>query len=158
TNALGAHNLCEAAIDQGVQVVIALSTDKAVKPINAMGISKAMMEKIIVSQNRQSLTTVFACVRYGNVMGSRGSVIPLFKELIIRDQPLTITVPGMTRFLLTLDESVDLVLHAIREAQGGEVYVRRAPAATVLDLARAVAAQFSRQGSTHPIREIGARP
>jgi UDP-N-acetylglucosamine 4,6-dehydratase/5-epimerase len=158
TNTIGSQNVCEAAIAAGVKCVVALSTDKAVKPVNAMGMSKAMMEKIVVSQNLVDCDTVFCCVRYGNVMGSRGSVIPLFRRKIEQELPLTLTVPHMTRFLLTLDQSVDLVLHAMTHAQGGEIFVRKAPACTVLDLARVMAKKYSKISSDHPIEVIGIRP
>lgn len=158
TNSLGSYNVALAATEAGVRRVIALSTDKAVKPVNAMGISKAMMEKIICSQNLLGGETIFACVRYGNVMGSRGSVIPLFRELIERDRPLTLTVPHMTRFLMTLDQSVDLVLHAMTEARGGEIFVRKAPACTVLALAQAMRVRYSKRGTEHPIEVVGIRP
>jgi FlaA1/EpsC-like NDP-sugar epimerase len=155
---MGSQNVCEAAIEAGVARVVALSTDKAVKPVNAMGISKAMMEKIICSQNLVESTTIFCCVRYGNVMGSRGSVIPLFRQLIEQDSPLTLTVPHMTRFLLTLDQSVDLVLHALTTARGGEIFVRKAPACTVLDLTRTMCRKYSKRGADHPINIVGIRP
>lgn len=158
TNTMGSQNLCEAALRAGVQVVVALSTDKAVKPVNAMGMSKAMMEKIVCAQNQFSNDTRFCCVRYGNVMGSRGSVIPLFQRMIELDRPLPITVPHMTRFLMTLDQSVDLVLHAMTKSVGGEVFVRKAPASTVIDLARAMARKYSRRGIDHPIEIVGIRP
>jgi FlaA1/EpsC-like NDP-sugar epimerase len=157
TNVVGAQNLCAVARAAGVRTVVALSTDKAVKPINAMGMSKALMEKIVCSQNQFGGDTIFCCVRYGNVMGSRGSVIPLFLRQIREAQPLTITVPQMTRFLMTLDESVDLVFRAMTRATGGEIFVRRAPAATVMALARAVARKFSPLGPDHPVRELGIR-
>jgi FlaA1/EpsC-like NDP-sugar epimerase len=158
TNVLGSANLCEAAAEAGVKTVVALSTDKAVKPVNAMGTSKAMMEKVVCSQNQRSSRTVFCCVRYGNVMGSRGSVIPLFQQQIKDDLPLTLTAPHMTRFLMTLDESVDLVFHAMTNARGGEIFVRKAPASTVADLARAVACKYSPRGGDHSIRVVGIRP
>lgn len=158
TNAIGSLNVCEAATAAGVRTVVALSTDKAVKPINAMGITKALMEKIVCSQNLYDPGTIFACVRYGNVMGSRGSVIPLFREQIARDEPITITVPEMTRFLMTLDESVDLVLRALTTAVGGEIFVRKAPASTVLDLADAIRRSYSPRGAEHPIEVVGVRP
>lgn len=157
TNAIGAVNVCHAARAAGVKVVVALSTDKAVEPINAMGISKAMMEKVVSSQNHFEQGTVFCCVRYGNVMGSRGSVIPLFRRLIQEDRPLPITVPGMTRFLMTLDQSVDLVIRAVTGAKGGEIFVRKAPACTILDLARALVRKFSPRGEAHPFVEKGIR-
>jgi UDP-N-acetylglucosamine 4,6-dehydratase/5-epimerase len=158
TNATGSRNVCEAARGNGVQRVVALSTDKAVKPVNAMGISKAMMEKIIAAQNWLPTETVFCCVRYGNVMNSRGSVIPLFRQWIRQGKPLEVTVPGMTRFLLTLAQSVDLVLHSMTSAIGGEIYVRKAPACTVIDLARAMCRKYSVHGEAHPIEVVGSRP
>lgn len=158
TNVLGSQNACEAARKNKVKAFVGLSTDKAVKPVNAMGISKAMMEKIICSQNQYGGKTIFCCVRYGNVMGSRGSVIPLFTKQIERDEPLTITVPDMTRFLMTLDQSVDLVLHAMTHAKGGEVFVRKAPASTVQALAEAIRYKYSPRKEKHPIKVLGIRP
>jgi FlaA1/EpsC-like NDP-sugar epimerase len=157
TNTVGSHNVCEAALRAGVRAVVALSTDKAVKPVNAMGMSKAMMEKIVCSRNQVPLDTRFCCVRYGNVMGSRGSVIPLFRKQIEAGGPVTVTVGQMTRFLMTLDQSVDLVVHAMAHAEGGEIFVRKAPAATVADLARALIAKYG-GGSDIPIRTVGIRP
>lgn len=158
TNTVGSHNVCLAAAEAGVRAVVALSTDKAVKPVNAMGMSKAMMEKIVCAQNQFGSETIFCCVRYGNVMGSRGSVIPLFRQLIGEGKPLRITVPQMTRFLLTLDQSVDLVLHALTAARGGEIFVRKAPACTVMDLALAMRRKYSPRGADHPIEVVGIRP
>ncbi len=158
TNVLGSQNACQAAKYNGVKCLVALSTDKAVKPVNAMGISKAMLEKIVCSQNEFDSRTVFCCVRYGNVMGSRGSVIPLFRDQIRKGVPLTLTVPTMTRFLLTLDQSVDLVLHAMTQARGGEVFVRKAPACTVRALAETMRLKYSEQRKRHPIEVIGIRP
>jgi FlaA1/EpsC-like NDP-sugar epimerase len=158
TNVLGSQNACRTAKAAGVKVFVALSTDKAVKPLNAMGTSKAMMEKLVCSQNLKGGDTKFCCVRYGNVMGSRGSVIPLFKRQIENGEPLTITVPEMTRFLLTLDQSVGLVLHAMKHAIGGEIFVRKAPACTIETLADAVRQKYSPDGSTHPIKVSGIRP
>jgi FlaA1/EpsC-like NDP-sugar epimerase len=158
TNILGSQNACEAAKYNGVKCLVALSTDKAVKPVNAMGISKAMLEKIVCNQNESDDRTVFCCVRYGNVMGSRGSVIPLFRDQIRKGEPLTLTVPTMTRFLLTLDQSVDLVLHAMTKARGGEVFVRKAPACTVQALAETMRLKYSEQRKRHPIEVIGIRP
>ncbi|MGB7748472.1 MAG: UDP-N-acetylglucosamine 4,6-dehydratase family protein [Verrucomicrobiia bacterium] len=158
TNVLGSQNACEAAKYNGVKCLVALSTDKAVKPVNAMGISKAMLEKIVCSQNESDDRTVFCCVRYGNVMGSRGSVIPLFLDQIRDGLPLTITVAEMTRFLMTLDQSVDLVMHAMTQARGGEVFVRKAPASTVLSLAETMCLKYSPRKSKHPIKVIGIRP
>src|SRR5688572_6643501 len=158
TNTQGSQNLCEMALRSGTRVVVALSTDKAVKPVNAMGMSKAMMEKIVCAQNQFASQTIFCCVRYGNVMGSCGSVIPLFQRMIEQERPLPLTVPHMTRFLMTLDESVDLVLHAMTSAAGGEVFVRKAPACTVLDLARTMVKKYSRLGQDHPLEFVGIRP
>jgi len=157
TNTVGSHNLCEAALRAGVHTVVALSTDKAVKPVNAMGMSKAMMEKIVCAKNQASIDTRYCCVRYGNVMGSRGSVIPLFRKQIEAGGPVTLTVPQMTRFLMTLDESVDLVVHAMTQAGGGEIFVRKAPAATVVDLASALILKYG-GGADIPVRTIGIRP
>jgi UDP-N-acetylglucosamine 4,6-dehydratase/5-epimerase len=158
TNIIGSQNVCEVARHSGVRCMVSLSTDKAVKPVNAMGISKAMMEKIVCSQNEFGGQTTFCCVRYGNVMGSRGSVIPLFRDQILKDVPLTLTVPGMTRFMMTLDQSVDLVLHAMTQALGGEIFIRKAPACTVQALAEAMRLKFSPRGARHPIKVVGIRP
>ena len=157
TNIMGTQNACEAARANKVKAFVALSTDKAVKPINAMGISKAMMEKIVCQQNRVAGPTIFSCVRYGNVLGSRGSVVPLFLRQIRDNHPLTVTIPEMTRFLLTLDESVDLVLYALTKAKGGEIFVRKAPACTVKHLAEAVRLKYSPLKERHPIEIIGIR-
>ena len=156
TNIIGAHNLAEAAIRNGVGVFVALSTDKAVKPINVMGLSKAMMERIVCSQNQNQVETRFCCVRYGNVMGSRGSVIPLFQRQILEGVRLTVTDPRMTRFLMTLEQSVELVLHAIHNAVGGEVFVKKSPAATVLNLAKAMVLSFG-DGDFDRIMTVGVR-
>jgi UDP-N-acetylglucosamine 4,6-dehydratase/5-epimerase len=158
TNVLGSHNACQAARANKVKTFVALSTDKAVKPVNAMGMSKAMMEKLVCSQNMHDQSTVFCCVRYGNVMGSRGSVIPLFLAQIEQGAPLTVTVPSMTRFLMTLDQSVDLVWHAMTCAQGGEVFVRKAPASRVDALAEAMCIKYSPLGKAHAVVVSGIRP
>ncbi len=157
TNIIGSQNLCQVAIESGVEAVVALSTDKAVKPINAMGISKSMMEKIVCSQNQHELPTRFACVRYGNVMGSRGSVIPLFRRLIEQGRPLTITAPDMTRFMMSLDDSVELVMHALTQAKGGEVFVKKAPATRVIDLAKAMLRKYG-DGDLDRVELVGIRP
>lgn len=157
TNIIGSNNVCEAAILNGVEKVVALSTDKAVKPINAMGLSKSMMEKIVCSQNQQEIGTIFCCVRYGNVMGSRGSVIPFFRQLLSDKKPLTITDEKMTRFMMTLDESVDLVLYAMKNAVGGEVFVKKAPACLVTDLAKSMIKKYG-DGDISNIKVVGIRP
>ena len=138
TNVLGTENVLEAAIHAGVQRVVCLSTDKAVYPINAMGISKAMMEKVIVAKSRSSGNTLICTTRYGNVMASRGSVIPLFTNQIRAGHPITITDPSMTRFMMTLDDAVDLVLFAFSHGKSGEIFVQKAPAATIATLATAL--------------------
>ncbi len=143
TNTIGSKNVCDAATVAGVDVVVALSTDKAVKPVNAMGMTKALMEKIVIAQNMNPNDTRFCCVRYGNVMGSRGSVIPLFRRQIECGGPVTTTVGHMTRFLMTLDESVDLVVRAMTTTEGGEIFVRKAPASTVSDLAAAMIERYA---------------
>ena len=138
TNILGTENVLETAIENQVQRVICLSTDKAVYPINAMGISKAMMEKVAVAKARESKNTTICVTRYGNVMASRGSVIPLFVEQIHAGKPLTITDPNMTRFMMTLDDAVDLVLFAYEHGQSGEIFVQKAPAVSIKVLANAL--------------------
>ena len=155
TNVLGTENVLEAAINCGVKRVVCLSTDKAVYPINAMGISKAMMEKVAVAKARSSGNTVINVTRYGNVMASRGSVIPLFTQQIRAGQAITITDPNMTRFMMTLDDAVDLVLFAFEHGQPGEVFVQKAPAATIETLAKALTGLLGMpQG---PINVIGTR-
>ncbi|BCG83468.1 polysaccharide biosynthesis protein [Mesorhizobium sp. 113-3-3] len=155
TNVLGTENTLEAAINCGVERVICLSTDKAVYPINAMGISKAMMEKVIVAKSRSSNSTAICATRYGNVMASRGSVIPLFTNQIRAGQPITITDAAMTRFMMTLDDAVDLVLYAFQHGNPGEIFVQKAPAATIETLARALTGLLG--APDHPIRIIGTR-
>jgi UDP-N-acetylglucosamine 4,6-dehydratase/5-epimerase len=157
TNVLGTENVLEAAIASHVQRVICLSTDKAVYPINAMGISKAMMEKVMVamSRNLEGSGTVICGTRYGNVMASRGSVIPLFVEQARSGKPLTITDPAMTRFMMTLDDAVELVLYAFSNGGNGDIFVQKAPAATVADLAKAVLEVMGRP--QHKVLEIGTR-
>jgi UDP-glucose 4-epimerase len=155
TNVLGTENVLEAAIATGVKRVVCLSTDKAVYPINAMGISKAMMEKVMVAVSRNLEGTVICGTRYGNVMASRGSVIPLFVEQILAGKPITVTDPAMTRFMMTLDESVELVLYAFTHGGNGDIFVQKAPATTVAVLARALVEILRRPD--HPIAEIGTR-
>ncbi|MCU6355170.1 polysaccharide biosynthesis protein, partial [Morganella morganii] len=140
TNVLGTENVLEAAIQNKVKRIVCLSTDKAVYPINAMGISKAMMEKVIIakSRNLEKTGTTICSTRYGNVMASRGSVIPLFLRQIINNQPITITDPHMTRFMMTLNDAVDLVLHAFKHGTNGDIFVQKAPAATIETLVQAL--------------------
>ena len=138
TNVIGTENVLEAAITYGVQRVICLSTDKAVYPINAMGISKAMMEKVAVAKARESSKTIICVTRYGNVMASRGSVIPLFIDQIQTGKEITITDPKMTRFMMTLDDAVDLVLFAYKNGKSGDIFVQKSPAATIETLAHAL--------------------
>lgn len=157
TNILGTENVLEAAITAGVKRVVCLSTDKAVYPINAMGISKAMLEKVMVavSRNLENTGTVICGTRYGNVMASRGSVIPLFVDQVLAGRPITITDPNMTRFMMTLDDAVDLVLYAFAHGQNGDIFVQKAPAATIRVLAEAILDLMARPG--HEIRELGTR-
>lgn len=157
TNVIGTENVVEAAIQCGVRRVICLSTDKAVYPINAMGISKAMMEKVFVAKSRtvDPARTTICGTRYGNVMASRGSVIPLFVNQINTGQPITITDPEMTRFMMTLDDAVDLVLYAFEHGNSGDIFVQKAPAATMETLAKALTRLLGKP--EHPIRIIGTR-
>lgn len=156
TNVLGTENVLNAAIEYGVKKCICLSTDKAAYPINAMGISKAMMEKIIVAKSRTVATekTTICVTRYGNVMASRGSVIPLFVQQIKSGQPMTITDPDMTRYLMSLEEAVELVVYAFQHAQSGDTIVQKSPASTVGDLAEAMRQLFNPE---HEIKIIGTR-
>jgi len=154
TNVLGTDNVLNAAIDAGVEKIVCLSTDKAAYPINAMGISKAMMEKVIMARARAARGTVVACTRHGNVMCSRGSVIPLFIEQIRQGGPLTVTNPEMTRFLMSLDEAVELVLYAFLNARPGDLFIQQAQACTIGVLAQAVKDLF---GSGVPVKQIGTR-
>lgn len=157
TNVLGTENVLEAAIAAGVKRVVCLSTDKAVYPINAMGISKAMMEKVMVasSRNLEGTGTVICGTRYGNVMASRGSVIPLFVDQVRNGQPITITDPTMTRFMMTLADAVDLVLYAFEHGNNGDIFVQKAPAATVEVLARAILDLMGKPD--HPVNVMGTR-
>jgi UDP-glucose 4-epimerase len=155
TNVLGTENVLEAAVAAGVQRIVCLSTDKAVYPVNAMGMSKAMMEKVMVAVSRNLEGTVICGTRYGNVMASRGSVIPLFVQQVAAGKPITITDPAMTRFMMTLDESVELVMHAFTYGNNGDIFVQKAPAATVAVLAQALREIMGRP--EHPIIEIGTR-
>ncbi|HSX14773.1 MAG TPA: SDR family NAD(P)-dependent oxidoreductase [Candidatus Saccharimonadales bacterium] len=156
TNVIGTDNMLTAAIEEGVKKVICLSTDKAAYPINAMGTSKAMMEKVIIAKSRNidSAKTIICCTRYGNVMGSRGSVIPLFVDQIKSGQKITITDPDMTRFLMDLDEAVDLVLFAFQNAKQGDLFVQKSPASTIEYLAQALIELF---GTNVEVSIIGTR-
>jgi UDP-N-acetylglucosamine 4,6-dehydratase/5-epimerase len=155
TNALGTENLLNAAIETGVKRVIVLSTDKAVYPINAMGISKAMMEKLAVAKSRVAgKQTVICCTRYGNVMASRGSVIPLFIKQIQDGKPLTVTDPNMTRFMMSIEDAVDLVIYAFQHGNPGDIFVQKAPACTIENLAKAIIRIFK---ADSPIESIGTR-
>ena len=155
TNVIGTENLLNSAIAAGVKKVIALSTDKAVYPINAMGISKAMMERVIVAKGRNVKDTMIACTRYGNVMASRGSVIPLFIDQVRNSEPITITDPNMTRFMMSLDDAVDLVLFAFENGKSGDIFVQKAPAATVELLAHTMRKILG--APDHEIKTIGTR-
>jgi UDP-glucose 4-epimerase len=156
TNILGTENVLNAAIENNVKEVIVLSTDKAVYPINAMGISKSMMEKLMVAKSRMTCIdkTIFCGTRYGNVMASRGSVIPLFIKQIKEGLPLTVTDPNMTRFLMSLDDAIDLVLYAFNNGKQGDIFVQKAPASTILDLANAIKELLN---SKSEIKIIGTR-
>lgn len=157
TNVMGTENVLDAAVAAGVKRVVCLSTDKAVYPINAMGISKAMMEKVMVaaSRNLEGTGTVICGTRYGNVMASRGSVIPLFVNQVVQGKPITITDPSMTRFMMTLADAVDLVLYAFTNGNNGDIFVQKAPAATVEVLAKAILELMGKPD--HPIHVIGSR-
>tara|TARA_B100000029_G_scaffold441613_1_gene459559 strand:- start:3587 stop:4603 length:1017 start_codon:yes stop_codon:yes gene_type:complete len=156
TNILGTENLLNAAINFGLKKVICLSTDKAVYPVNAMGMSKAMMEKVMVAKSRESdLKTIICGTRYGNVLGSRGSVIPLFIEQISKNEPLSITDPSMTRFMLSIEEAVDLVLFAFNNADPGDMFIQKAPAANIEIVAKATAQILGYDD--YPIEIIGTR-
>ena len=157
TNVMGTDNVIEAATAAGVKRVVCLSTDKAVYPINAMGMSKAMMEKVMVakSRNLEGTGSVVCGTRYGNVMASRGSVIPLFVQQVMAGKPITVTDPNMTRFMMTLDDAVDLVLYAFQHGRNGEIFVQKAPAATIETLARAIVQMMGKP--EHPINVIGTR-
>ena len=154
TNVIGTDNVLTAAIDEGVKTVICLSTDKAAYPVNAMGTSKAMMEKVVVAKSRTTKKTKICCTRYGNVLCSRGSVVPLWIDQIKAGSPITITEPEMTRFIMSLDEAVELVLFAFENGTSGDILVQKAPACTIETLAKAVTGLFA---PGHEIRIIGIR-
>ena len=163
TNVLGTGNVLQSAIENGVKNVVVLSTDKAAYPINAMGISKALMEKVAIAKGRElgeAAATTICCTRYGNVMASRGSVIPLWVEQMIQGKPITITDPNMTRFMMTLDDAVDLVIYAFEHGHNGDLFVQKAPAATLATLAEALKQVYSRidpkYGDTE-VKVIGTR-
>lgn len=156
TNVLGTENVLTAAIGSGVKSVICLSTDKAAYPVNAMGTSKAMMEKVVVAKSRTSSSTTICCTRYGNVMCSRGSVIPLWIDQIKSGKPITVTDPNMTRFIMSLDEAVELVLFAFENGRSGDILVQKAPACTIATLARALTDLFDPEGRAE-IKTIGIR-
>ena len=154
TNVIGTDNVLTAAIDEGVKTVICLSTDKAAYPVNAMGTSKAMMEKVVVAKSRTTKNTKICCTRYGNVLCSRGSVVPLWIDQIKSGKPITITEPSMTRFVMSLEEAVDLVLFAFENGESGDILVQKAPACTIEVLAKAVTGLFAPE---HEVRVIGIR-
>ncbi|CAG1772248.1 partial UDP-glucose 4-epimerase, partial [uncultured bacterium] len=156
TNVLGTENVLRAAIEREVLRVVVLSTDKAVYPVNAMGMSKALMEKVMIAKSRQCdpNKTVFCATRYGNVMGTRGSVIPLFIDQLLANQPLTVTDPNMTRFLMSLDDSVGLVMYAFEHGKSGDIFVQKSPSSTVGMLAEALRQLLERD---NPIKIIGTR-
>jgi FlaA1/EpsC-like NDP-sugar epimerase len=156
TNIFGAYNVVKAAVARKVKNVVAISTDKAVKPVNAMGMTKALQEKIILSNDLTKDGTKFCCVRYGNVLGSRGSVIPLWNSKIDKKQPLPITHKEMTRFLLTLSEAIDLVFYSLKHGNGGEIFVKKAPAAKMTDLALAYA-ELKTGKKNYPLEFVGIR-
>ena len=160
TNINGAINLIDCAIEAGVKKVVAISTDKAVKPVNVMGMTKAVQEKLITAANDipKNKTTIFSCVRYGNVMGSRGSAIPFFRKLIKEGKEVTITHPEMTRFMLTLDDAIDLVFFATEHMKGGEIFVKKAPSTKMVDLARMLFKQIKGSDSGFKYKIIGTYP
>ena len=154
TNVIGTDNVLSVAIENKVKKVICLSTDKAVYPINAMGVSKAMMEKVFVAKSRLSNDTIILGTRYGNVMASRGSVIPLFYDQIMSSKPITITEPSMTRFLMTLDNAVDLVMYAFKNGRPGDIFVQKSPSTTIIELAETMKKIYK---SKSKIKNIGIR-
>ena len=156
TNILGTYNIVRAAVARKVKNVVSISTDKAVKPVNAMGMTKALQEKIILSDDLQKDSTKFSCVRYGNVLGSRGSVIPLWDSQIKKNKPLPVTHPDMTRFMLTLSEAIHLVFYALKNAKGGEIFVKKAPATKIVDLAQVYAENVTKN-KNYPIKFVGRR-
>jgi FlaA1/EpsC-like NDP-sugar epimerase len=156
TNIIGAYNVVTAAVARKVSKVIAVSTDKAVKPVNAMGMTKALQEKLILSDEITKDKTTFCCVRYGNVLGSRGSVIPLWDKRLEQNKPLPITHPDMTRFVLTLSQAIDLVFYSLKNGKGGEIFVKKAPATKMVNLARSYA-ELKTGKKNYPLEYIGIR-
>ena len=156
TNIIGAYNVVTAATARKVSKVIAVSTDKAVKPVNAMGMTKALQEKLILSDEITKDKTTFCCVRYGNVLGSRGSVIPLWDKRLEQNKSLPITHPDMTRFMLTLSQAIDLVFYSLKNGKGGEIFVKKAPATKMVTLARAYA-ELKTGKKNYPLEYIGIR-
>jgi len=157
TNVMGATNIRLAALAAGVRTVLVISTDKAVKPVNVLGMTKAIQERVILAPTSAGHSTRFLAVRYGNVLGSRGSVVPVFCDCVLRGKPLPITDPTMTRFILTLDEAADLILTALELGVPGELWVRRSPAVYIGDLAQAVALGLG-ASRAYPVRDVGIRP
>ena len=157
TNIIGAKNLIDCAIEEGVEKFIAISTDKAVKPVNVMGMTKGLQERLMISANNSQKNgkTKISCVRYGNVMSSRGSIIPYFKDLIKNEKPVTITDENMTRFMLTLDDAIDLVFYATRNMKGGEIFVKKAPSIKILDMAKILYKQRHGTGEGFKYEIIG---
>ena len=156
TNIIGAYNVVKASVARNVKNVVAISTDKAVKPVSAMGMTKALQEKIILSDDLTKDKTKFCCVRYGNVLGSRGSVIPLWNSKIEQNEPLPVTHPDMTRFLLTLSQAIDLVFYSLKHGKGGEIFVKKAPSATMVNLAKAYA-ELKTGKKDYPLKYVGIR-
>ena len=156
TNILGTYNVVRASVARKVKNVISISTDKAVKPVNAMGMTKALQEKIILSDDLEKGNTKFCCVRYGNVLGSRGSVIPLWDNKIKKNKPLPVTHPEMTRFMLTLTEAIQLVFYALKNSKGGEIFVKKAPATKIVDLAK-MYGEIITGRKDYPITYVGRR-
>jgi UDP-N-acetylglucosamine 4,6-dehydratase/5-epimerase len=156
TNILGAYNVAKAAVENKVKNFIAISTDKAAKPVNAMGMTKAVQEKVILSEELSHSSTVFSCVRYGNVLGSRGSIIPLWDSKISKNESLPITHPDMTRFMLTLSQAIDLVFYSLKYAKGGEIFVKKAPGTKITQLAKAYA-ELKTGKKNYPVHYIGIR-
>ncbi len=157
TNIHGSYNVIKAAVANNVKNVIAISTDKAVKPVNAMGMTKALQEKIFLADDLSKNNTIFSCVRYGNVMGSRGSVMPLFDAKIEKGEPLPITHPNMTRFMLTLKDAIDLVFYSLKHGRGGEIFVKKAPSVKILDFAKSYA-KIKTGKNNYPVKFVGIRP